>query len=92
MAHQESQLLWLSEGDTLTCFFHAHENNCRRKNHIYSLIHEGRVLVAEADKAEVAFNFYDLLLGKLASRKSTCVSYAPVSQKMRYEQLLGNFP
>jgi hypothetical protein len=50
------------------------------------------VLVVEADKAEVAFNFYDLLLGKLASRKSTCVSYAPVSQKMRYEQLLGNFP
>jgi hypothetical protein len=50
------------------------------------------VLVVEADKAEVAFNFYDLLLGKLASRKSTCVSYVPVSQKMRYEQLLGNFP
>jgi hypothetical protein len=71
MMHQESRLLWLSEGDVPTHFFHAHPNCRRHKNHIHSLTHEGRVLVTEADKAQVAFNFYDLLLGTLASRSKT---------------------
>jgi hypothetical protein len=71
MTRQESRLLWLSEGDAPTCFFHAHANSHRHKNHIHSLTHEGRVLIAEADKVEVAFHFYDTLLAVLASRSNT---------------------
>jgi hypothetical protein len=71
MACQESWLLWLSEGDTPTRFFHAHADSRRHKNHIHSLTYEGRVLVAKADKAEVAFNFYDSLLCTSASRSNT---------------------
>jgi hypothetical protein len=68
MARQESWLMWLSEGDAPARFFHAHANNRRRKNHIHSLSHDGRVLVAESDKADVAFSFYGTLLGSPVAR------------------------
>jgi hypothetical protein len=60
--------MWLSEGDAPARFFHAHANNRRRKNHIHSLSHDGRVLVAESDKADVAFSFYGTLLGSPVAR------------------------
>jgi hypothetical protein len=50
---QESRLLWLSEGDAPTRFFHAHVNNRRHKNHIHCLVDGDRVVVAESNKAEV---------------------------------------
>jgi hypothetical protein len=54
---------WLKEGDACTKFFHLHANHHRRKNHIDSLLVDGVTLVAEADKAEAAFKYYDAILG-----------------------------
>jgi hypothetical protein len=54
---------WLKEGDACTKFFHLHANHRRRKNHISSLLVDGVTLVAEADKAEAAFKYYEDILG-----------------------------
>jgi hypothetical protein len=54
---------WLKEGDACTKFFHLHANHRRRKNRIDSLLVDGVTLVAEADKAEAAFKYYDAILG-----------------------------
>jgi hypothetical protein len=50
-------------GDACTKFFHLHANHRRRKNRIDSLLVDGVTLAAEADKAEVAFKYYDAILG-----------------------------
>jgi hypothetical protein len=63
IANQESRLLWLSEGDVPTRFFHYYAATHRSKNHIHSLLHEVNVVVAEDRKAEVAFSFFDEILG-----------------------------
>jgi hypothetical protein len=63
IARQESMLLWLSEGDSPTKFLHYRVMACRRKNHIHSLLHEGNVLVVEDSKAEVAYSFFNEILG-----------------------------
>jgi hypothetical protein len=54
---------WLKEGDACTKFFHLHANHQRRKNHIASLLVDGVTLVAEADKVEAAFKYYEAILG-----------------------------
>jgi hypothetical protein len=54
---------WLKEGGACTKFFHFHANHRRRKNHIASLLVDGVTLVAEADKAEAAFKYYEAILG-----------------------------
>jgi hypothetical protein len=71
IARQESRLLWLSEGDTPTKFFHAHANAHRCKQFIHSLEHEEQVVVQEDCKAEIVFNFFDELLGSPSSWANT---------------------
>jgi hypothetical protein len=71
MAHQESCLLWLNEGDVPTRFFHAHANGRRRKNHIHSLAYKGQVLLVEDSKAKVALNYFDNVLGTPATRANS---------------------
>jgi hypothetical protein len=63
VARQESRLLWLWEGDAATKFFHAHANTHRHKNFIRALEHEGRSVASKEGKAEVAFNYFDEMLG-----------------------------
>jgi hypothetical protein len=71
MARQESCVIWLSEGDAPTRFFHAHANGHRRKNHIHSLIHEGWALLAEDSKVEVALNYFNDVFGTSAVRSNS---------------------
>jgi hypothetical protein len=59
IVRQESRLLWLSEGDVPTKFFHVQANARRRCKHIRSLVHNGRVLWDEDSKAEAAFCFFN---------------------------------
>jgi hypothetical protein len=59
IVRQESRLLWLSEGDVPTKFFHVQANAWRRCKHIRSLVHNGRVLWDEDSKAEAAFCFFN---------------------------------
>jgi hypothetical protein len=42
VARQEARILWLSEGDAPTRFFHSQANDRRRKNHIHDMLHEGQ--------------------------------------------------
>jgi hypothetical protein len=63
---QESRMLWLKEGDTLTRFFHIHANACRCRRFIHALEHEGRTLVSEASKGDTIFSFFDAVLGASA--------------------------
>jgi hypothetical protein len=67
MARQEARILWLSEGDVPTSFFHSQANDRHRKNHIHSLVHEGQTLISEEDKAAAAFLFYNNLMGTSAT-------------------------
>jgi hypothetical protein len=63
IAKQESQILWLREGDTPTEFFHVYANARCRKKHIRQLMHDGQTLVSKEDKAEAAYSFFNDLLG-----------------------------
>jgi hypothetical protein len=63
LARQESQIMWIKEGDAPTHFFHAHANTRCKKKLIRSLNHNGQTLVDEGRKAEVLFNFFDEVLG-----------------------------
>jgi hypothetical protein len=71
IAKQESQLLWLQEGDAPTKFFHIYANAHRHKNHIRSLEHNGKTLVAEDQKVKAAFLFFDDILGPPPTRANT---------------------
>jgi hypothetical protein len=62
IARQESQILWLSEGDAPTKFFHVQANAHSRHKHICSLVHDGQVLVDEYCKAEAPYNFFNEIL------------------------------
>jgi hypothetical protein len=66
IAQQESHILWLSEGDMPTKFFHVHASAWSRSKFIYSLNHDSCVLLEEADKAVVTFNFFNEVPGTLA--------------------------
>jgi hypothetical protein len=67
MARQEARILWLSEGDAPTRFFHSQANGRHHKNHIHSLVHEGQTLISEEDKAAATFLFYNNLMGTSAT-------------------------
>jgi hypothetical protein len=47
IARQESRILWLSDIDAPTRFFHLHANARRRRKCIRSLEHDGQTLVDE---------------------------------------------
>lgn len=70
IARQELRLLWLSEGDAPTKFFHIHANARQRKKFIRSLVHQDQVVVDEDAKAQIAFDHFDALLGTPPQR--TC--------------------
>jgi hypothetical protein len=71
IAWQESRVLWLSEGDAQTRFFHAHANAWCRMRDIWSLEHEGQTLVFEQSKAAALYEFYDKILGVPVQRSCT---------------------
>jgi hypothetical protein len=68
IASQESRLLWISEEDASTRFFHAHAFGRRRGKHIRSLSQDGQTLVNEESKVAAAFMYFDIILGTLAQR------------------------
>jgi hypothetical protein len=68
---QESRLLWLSEGDAPTKFFHIHAYTRRRKNSVHSLECNGKTLVTEDHTTEAVFDFFDDNLGRPACRSHT---------------------
>jgi hypothetical protein len=63
VAHQESRLLWLSEGDALTKFLHIHANTHRRKKFVRCIEHDGETLFAKERKAEAFHSYFDNILG-----------------------------
>jgi hypothetical protein len=63
ITRQELHILWLSEGDTSTKFFHVHANPRQRWKFIHSLQHDVRSYVEEDQKAQLAFSYFDCLLG-----------------------------
>lgn len=70
VARQESRLLWLAEGDAPTRFFHMHANVRQRKKFIRSLVHQEQVVFNEEAKAQIAFDYFDAILGTPPQR--TC--------------------
>jgi hypothetical protein len=90
IAHQESRLLWLREGDTPTKLFHVHSSHRRHKGFIRSLEHRGQILVQEESKVEAAFGFFNGRLGE-----PTIHSYAINLEDLDLPQLdlseLGNW-
>jgi hypothetical protein len=69
IVRQESRLLWISEGDASTRFFHAHASGWHRGKHIRSLRQDGgQTLIDEESKAAAAFAYFDSILGTLAQR------------------------
>jgi hypothetical protein len=56
-------VLWLSEGDAHTRFFHAQASVRHRYQFIRSLEHDGRTLVGEESKATMVFEFFDSIMG-----------------------------
>jgi hypothetical protein len=71
IAHQESRLIWLKEGNTPTKFFHIHANARRRKKFIGTLEHVGQILVTKESKAHAFFDFFDDVLGTPPLRMSS---------------------
>jgi hypothetical protein len=67
VARQESQLLWLKDGDTPTKVFHAHANGRQHKNRIQSLTQDSRTLLSE-DKDDAMYNFFDAIIGTPTTR------------------------
>jgi hypothetical protein len=63
IVRHESHILWLSEGDAPTKFFHVHASKRSKSKFIRSLDHSGRVLVDGGDKANAAFDFFNEVLG-----------------------------
>jgi hypothetical protein len=56
-------VLWISEGDALTRFFHVHANSRRRWHCIHTLEHQGHVLVARDQKTLTVYDFFKDILG-----------------------------
>jgi hypothetical protein len=63
IARPELCIAWIKEEDTPTHFFHAHANARRRKKVIWSLDHNGQMLVDESRKAEALFEFFNDVIG-----------------------------
>lgn len=63
IARQRSRIRHLEEGDANTRYFHLQACHRSRKNFIASIEHEGVVLTSEEAKSDLAFDFYNALLG-----------------------------
>jgi hypothetical protein len=60
---QESRLLWLSEGDAPTKFFHNHANSRHQKKKLCCIEHDGQTLFTEERKAEAFYTYFDDIQG-----------------------------
>jgi hypothetical protein len=56
IARQESQIIWLREGEAPTQFFHTHANAHRHRNHIDSLQYDGHALTIKEAKVVAFYN------------------------------------
>jgi hypothetical protein len=63
IARRESRVLWLSEGDAPTKFFHVQANARCHCKFIHSLQHDGQILVSEDHKAAAVFDYFDSIMG-----------------------------
>jgi hypothetical protein len=68
IVRHQSRLLWLSEGDTPTRFFHVHASARCRKNFIRSFEQNGQTIVDDQLKVDMLFSFFDDVLGAPPSR------------------------
>jgi hypothetical protein len=78
-------LLWLSEGDAPTKFFHVHANARRRRKFIRS-----QCLLSEESKAEAVFQFFHDILGvkiRLQKRSNVIISLGVCNQIELYQEL-----
>jgi len=72
IARQRSRLLFLSEGDANTRFFHLHANGRRRKNHISRIRDPAAgTFTYGDDMANIFYNFFDNLIGTEQDRPCT---------------------
>jgi hypothetical protein len=60
--------MFLREGDVNTRFFHLQACHRGHKNHIDVIMHDGLVLVEEAQKADAVFAHFDTILGTYPDR------------------------
>lgn len=63
IARQESRLLWLTEGDAPTKFFHAQANSHRRSKFIKALEHQGTLYHDEGAKANLVHKYFVSIMG-----------------------------
>lgn len=68
MARQRSRISWLREGDANTRFFHQHAAWRRRRNFVQQLEHGSQVATAPDEKAALAHDFFDGVLGSVSHR------------------------
>lgn len=68
MARQRARNRQLAEGDACTRFFHLQACHRRRKNYLFALQHDGQTFTEEDIKADIAFDYYDGLLGTTFAR------------------------
>lgn len=69
IARQRSRLLWLTEGDANTQFFHLQACHRRRKNHIESLVTRDQIIFNEEQKEDIIFKYFDEMLGTSQPRE-----------------------
>lgn len=69
MARMRSRLNWLKEGDANTLYFQQHARYRKRKNFIAKLKVGDRVVIEQEEKKEVAWEFYNNLLGTARPRE-----------------------
>lgn len=63
MARQRARTRQLGEGDACTRYFHLQACHRRRKNYLFTIVHDGQTFSEEEAKAELVFNYYHSLLG-----------------------------
>jgi hypothetical protein len=67
IARQESRVLWLSEGDAPTRFFHVQASVRHCRQFIRSLEHDGQTLASEESKVAAIFDYFDSIMGTAPS-------------------------
>jgi len=75
-AKQHSRLRWIRQGDANTNFFHLHANLRRKKHFIRELQSVTGTVLAQQDKEEVAYNFFNSLLGVAPSARPYSLDWA----------------
>jgi hypothetical protein len=61
VARLRSRVQYLKEGDANTSFFHMQACYCKKRNYIFSLLDEERVVTSHEQKQEVLHDFYSNL-------------------------------